>query len=183
MLSLSEVFGISIPFVIIYLFVFISIHRAEPLVWVIAGSLARGRLEVLIAQPAAAALEQLHDLPVACHVAQELARLGVIHGRAARHLDGAVLAILARALVLIARLAVGGNDVAGVLQVNERPQVGVALQVHVAATAAVAAVGTALGHIFGAVEVPAAGAALARAAQYLYIINKIRICHLSVFYS
>jgi hypothetical protein len=132
---------------------------------------------VLVAQPAAAALEQLHDLPVARHVAQELARLGVIHGRAARHLDGAVLAILARALVLIARLAVGGNDVAGVLQVNERPQVGVALQVHVAATAAVAAVGTALGHVLGAVQVGRAAAAVAAAAQYLHIVDEIGFCH------
>ncbi len=59
---------------------------------------------------------------------------------------------------------------------------GVATQYDMTAATAVAAVGTALGHIFGPVEVARAGAALARAAQYLYIVDEIGVCHRWGFY-
>ena len=132
---------------------------------------------MLVTQAAPAAAQQTHDLTVFGHITQELTRLGIIHRRAARHLDGAVLAVFARHLVLAARLTVGSEHMTLVFQVDKRPQVAVTLQVDVAATAAVATVRTALGDILGTVQMRRAGTALTTAAQYLHIVNKIALCH------
>ena len=139
--------------------------------------LACRRLEMLVAQAAAAATQQAHDLTILGHVTQELPRLGIIHRCATRHLDGAVLTVLTRHLVFTTRLTVGSEHMALKLQMDEGPQVAVSLQVDVTATTAVAAVRTALGDILGTVQMRRAGTALTTAAQYLHIVNKIALCH------
>lgn len=53
----------------------------------------------------------------------------------------------------------------------------VAFKYDMTATTAIAAVGSAFGHIFSTMEVSATGSALTRAEVYLYIINEIGICH------
>ena len=88
----------------------------------------------------------------ACRVAVRK-RLGVIGHGAAGHLYHLVLAVLAEAAVLRAAFAVSGQYVALILQVQQRPIVAVAAQDDVAAPSAVAAVGSALGHVLGTVHV------------------------------
>ena len=144
--------------------------------------LAGSGLEVLIAQTTTSTTQQAHDLSILGHVTQELPRLGIIYRRSARHLDGAVLAVLTRALVLATRLAVGGKHMTLVLQVDECPQVAVTLQVDVATTAAVTAVRTTLGDILGAVQMGRTGATLATAAHDLHIVDKIALCHKSLVF-
>ena len=141
------------------------------------GRLAGSGLEVLVAQATTSATQQAHDLPVLGHVTQKLSRLGIIHSGAAGHLDGAVLAVLACALVLTAGLAVGSEHVALILEVDKRPQVAVPLQEDVPATAAVAAVGTPLGYILGAVQVGRSSAAFTAAAQDFHVVNEVAFCH------
>ena len=63
-LSLFEILGISIPFVIIYLFVFISIHRASPLVWVVVG-IEESRLQSDVESPVLGAVQRLLDMILA----------------------------------------------------------------------------------------------------------------------
>ena len=147
----------------------------------IAGRAVGGTFEVPVAETAAAALQQRHLLAVVAHLAEVFARLGVEDDGAARNLNGDVLAVLAERASGAAALAVAGEYMAAELQRKQRPHVFVALEDDVAATAAVTAVGTSLRHIFGSVEMTRAGTALARAAQYLYIVYEVRICHNSVF--
>ncbi len=132
-----------------------------------------GALEVPVAQAAAAAAQQLHELAVVGHLREVLAVFCVVHHRAAGHVDDHILAVLAEAAAGAAALAVAGEDVAAVFQGQQRPHVAVAAQDYVAAAAAVAAVGAAFGHILGAVEVARAGAALTRAAQYLDVVYEV----------
>ena len=70
-------------------------------------------------------------------------------------------------------LAVFGELVALVFEVDERPVLFVTLQDDTPALAAVAAVGTAESHEFLAPEMRRAAAAVPRTGEYLYVIDKI----------
>lgn len=57
----------------------------------------------------------------------------------------------------------------------------VTAQDYVTSTTSVAAVGTTLGDVFGSMVMTASGTTLATTAKYLYVINKIRVCHNKIF--
>ena len=126
-----------------------------------------------VAQSAASAFQQDDLLSVLGDVAHVLAGLGVVGHGAAGHLDDLVLAILAEAAVLGAALAVSGQDVAVVAQVQEGPVVAVAAQDDVSATTTIAAIGTTVGAVLGASHVGGTSSALARADVYLHVVNEI----------
>ena len=74
-------------------------------------------------------------------------------------------------------LAVLGELVTLVFEVDERPVLLVALQDDAPALAAVTAVGTAESHEFLAAKMRRAAAAVPRAGEYLYVIYEIGTCH------
>ena len=88
----------------------------------VARRLVGGRLEMLVALAAAASGEEDMLLPLLGHLAQDLAGLIVLHDRAQWQLDDNVLARCARALVARAHPAILGDDVFGVSQVQQGPQ-------------------------------------------------------------
>jgi hypothetical protein len=97
--------------------------------------------------------------------------------RTQRHRNDDVGRILARRPGAGTALAVLGELVALVLEVDERPVLPVALQNDAAALAAVAAVGTAERHEFLAAEMGRAGTSVARAGEYLDVVYEIGTCH------
>ena len=70
-------------------------------------------------------------------------------------------------------MAVGGEYMPLIAQMQERPHVAVALKDDMTAATAVAAVGSTLRHIFGSVIMPAAGTTFTRATKYLDVIYEI----------
>ena len=70
-------------------------------------------------------------------------------------------------------LAVFGELVTLIFEVDERPVLLVALQDDAPALAAIAAVGAAESHEFLAPEMRRAAAAVSRTGEYLYVIDKI----------
>ena len=126
-----------------------------------------------IAPAAATAAQEFHHLSVFIHIAKELTGFGIIHRRSARHLNGAVFAILTVALVFVARAAIGGKNVAHIFQVNQRPEVAVSFQVNVSSSAAIATIRSALRHIFAPVKVCRAIAPTPTAAHNFHIVDKI----------
>ena len=92
------------------------LHRLAGLciAWCLVGS----RAELEVAQSAAPALQEQHLLTVVGHVADILARLGIIDHGAAGHVDIHVLAVGAVAFVLAAVAAVLCKDMALVFQVQ-----------------------------------------------------------------
>ena len=74
-------------------------------------------------------------------------------------------------------LAVLGELVPLVFEVDERPVLLVALQDDAPALAAVTAVGAAESHEFLAAKMRRAAAAVPRAGEYLYVIYEIGTCH------
>ena len=78
-----------------------------------------------VAQTATAAFQQLDFLSMLGYLAQELAGFGIEHCSAHRHLDGAVLTVLAETASAGAWCTVAGKHVAHVFQVQECPQVAV----------------------------------------------------------
>ena len=69
-----------------------------------------------------------------------------------------------------------------VLEVQQCPQVAIAAKDDMSSSSAVAAIGSAFGHIFRTVEVHATWSAFARAAVDLYIIDKRGRCHVLFLY-
>ena len=102
-----------------------------------------------------------------------LARLAVVHHRAARYFDDLVFSVLAERAALSAFAAIGCHDMLLVLEVQQRPEVTVATQDDRPAFTAITAVGTSLGQVFGSVQVHTARAALTGAAINLHIVDKI----------
>ena len=97
--------------------------------------------------------------------------------RTQRHGNHDVLGVLARRTGARTALAVLGELVTLVFEVDQGPVLAVALQDDTAALAAVAAVGAAESHEFLAAEMRRAGSAVTRTGEYLYVIYKIRSCH------
>ena len=89
------------------------------------------------------------------HLADELTRLAVIDYRTARHLDDLVLAVLTERTALTALATVCRHDMLLVFQMQQGPQVTVAVQNDRTAFASVTAVRTAFGQVLGAMKVHA----------------------------
>src|SRR5262249_46343798 len=105
-------------------------------------------------------------------VAERLARIGVGDDGAERQPHGDVVAILAGAIVA----APGATALRAIAQrlaaIEQGANVRIHTQPHVAATAAVAAVGAALRHVLRAPEADAAGAALPGSDLDLGVVNE-----------
>ena len=106
-----------------------------------------------VAETASAAAQQLHLLAVFGDFAEVFAAFGVEHDCAAGNFHHDIVAVFAEAAASGAAFPVAGEYVSPVFQRQQRPHVAVALEDDMAATATVAAVGSAFGNIFGAVEV------------------------------
>ena len=130
-----------------------------------------------VAQATSSALQEHYLLFVACHLADIFTRLGIIDHRTHRHLDDGILAVLSERLVGHTCLAISGEDVTLVTQVEQGPVVAVAMQDDRASLASIAAIGSPLGDVLGAMQVRAATAALARATIDANVIDKIGFCH------
>ena len=91
-------------------------------------------------------------------------------------LQNLVLAGAAGAEVLATVFAVFGKDMLGVLQVQQRPALRGAAQYHMAATSAVATVGTGFGVVLHPQQMGAAGASFARTDEYFNVVYKVG-CH------
>ena len=119
-----------------------------------------------------------------CHLAHRLGgRRPVIvlenalGDRAQRNRDHDVAGVLARGARPGAVLAVLGELVTLVFEVDEGPVLTVALQDDAAALAAVAAVGAAESHEFFTAEMRRAGPSVSRTGKYFHVIYKVRTCH------
>ena len=99
---------------------------------------------------------------------------GTVGHRSQRHVDIDIVASGTCQLVFTSRHAVTGIDVLGVTKVQQGPQLGIAAQNDVSATTAIATIGTAFWDVFLPAEMQRARAAFARAAEYLYVIYKVR---------
>lgn len=137
-----------------------------------------------VAQTAPAAPEQHEPLAVGRHLAHRfggrspvLVLENALGYRAQRNRDHDVAGVLARGARPGAVLAVLGELVTLVFEVDERPVLLVALQDDAPALAAVTAVGTAESHEFFAAKMRRAAAAVPRAGEYLYVIYEIGTCH------
>ena len=109
--------------------------------------------ELEVAQSAASAFQQHDFLPVVGNVADILSRLSIVDHRPARHVDIHVLAVGPVTLVLTAIASVFSEDMALVLQVQQRPVVVVATQDDAATLATVATVRTSVGVILHMAQV------------------------------
>ena len=93
-----------------------------------------------------------------------------------------VFAVASGATVCSASLPVCGKYVPAVFQVQQRPQIAVATQYYVSATASVATIGATFRHILCPVEVQRTSTTLARATKDFHIVDKIRpSCHISCY--
>ena len=92
-------------------------------------------------------------LTVVAHFGQVLAGVGVVDNGAAGDVDYYVFAVATATTIFGTALAVAGKYVTFEFERQQCPHVSVAAQYDVSAASAVAAVGTALGDVFGAVEV------------------------------
>ena len=143
----------------------------------VAGCLVGGGLEVVVAPAAAAALTQDVLLPGLHELGDDFFGLGIFDHYALGHFQHDVGAVLAPFEGLGTVAAVLGPHHFAVAQVDEGPQLGIYAQDDVAAPAAVTAVGTALGDVFGPVEVSASGAAVTAGAEDAYVVYEVTFCH------
>ncbi len=139
----------------------------------VARCLVGGGAKLEIAQSAASAFEQHHDLSVFDDIAEIFTGFGIVGHGAGRHLDVAVGAVAAVAAAFAAVAAIAGKDMAIVAQVEQRPVVAVAAQVDVASAPTIAAVGAAEGLVFGAVHVHRTAAALTGATVDFDVVYEI----------
>ena len=139
----------------------------------VARCLVGGGAKLEVAQSAASAFEQHHDLSVFDDIAEIFTGFGIVGHGAGRYLDVAVCAITAVAAAFAAVAAVAGKNVTVIAQVEQRPVVAVAAQVDVASAPTIAAVGAAEGLVFGAVHVHRTAAALTGATVDFDVVYEI----------
>ena len=140
----------------------------------IAGSLVGSCLEVPVTQTTTTTFEKHYLLAVSRNLANNLACLGVARNRTEGHLDNLVLGALTRHTRTATRLTILGEDVARIFKVDEGPILAVASEDNATTRAAVATIGTTVGHKFLPAEVGTTRATRTRAAKYLYVIYKVR---------
>lgn len=138
-----------------------------------AGRLHGGRFEKVVALAAAPAGHEDFFLVLFGDFEDEFARFGIAGHRAEGHFDDDVVAIAAAFEAATAAAPVGCKDVFAVFEREQRPLVVVGFEDDMAAPAAVAAVGAALGVGCRAVKMDAARAAFATFEVDFYVINKV----------
>ena len=136
------------------------------------GDLAGGRGKMHIAPAALAALGDHHGL-IARNIRDHQAGFGFLHQRAAGHLDDKIRGIFAGAALCAAILPIFGVVLALIAEVHQGRQVIIRLKHHIAAAAAIAAIGAAGCHKLFAVKTDRAVAALACVYPNGCNINKI----------
>jgi hypothetical protein len=113
-----------------------------------------------VAESSAATLEQRHSLVVFFHFAYILARLAVIYDSAAWYFDYFILAVLTERTTLAALSTISSHDMFLVLEVEERPEIPVAMQDYRPALTSVTTIRTAFRHVLGTMKVHTTCAAL-----------------------
>ena len=131
-----------------------------------------------VAQSAASAFEEHDRLAVLHDIAEVLARFGIVGHGAAGHVNVFVLAVRTMGAAFRTVAAVASENVALIAQVEQGPIVVVGAQIDVPTSAAIAAIGAAVGLILGAVQVHRASAALTRAAVNLDVVGKVAFSHI-----
>ena len=141
------------------------------------GRVTPRRRETHVAFAAVSAARHEDLPPVLEHVADQEPRVRVAHQRPQRNLDIDVFSALAEALVGSAVFAVVRKIFPCKAEGEQIVHVLVAHEIHVAAPAAVAAVGPACGFAFIGLEGIHSVAAVARLDEYFYLIRKFAVCH------
>lgn len=144
----------------------------------IAGRTVGRRGKMPVAEPAFAPAKKFHLFAVFRNLTKESAGLGIKYGRADRHVDDPVFAILSGGTVGTSGLSVGGEYMTLVAQWQQSPHMTVASQDYVSAPAAVAAVGASFGNILRPMEMSAPRAPFSGATKNLDVVYKIRFCHI-----
>ena len=108
---------------------------------------------------------------------EDFTGLGILDNRTQWHIDVRVLSVCTVLVLASARFTVLSDDVAGVLEVQQRPILGIASNDDVPSASTVTAVGAALRRHPVAHEMRRAGAALPRAAANLDVINEVLARH------
>jgi hypothetical protein len=126
-----------------------------------------------VTQASTTAFKENHTLIVRFDFANELACLTIINYSAARYFDDFVLTVFSKGTALSSFAAIGSHDVLLILEVQERPQVAVAVQNYRSSFASITSVRSAFGQILGTMKVHTACTALTRAAVDFYIVDKI----------
>ena len=139
--------------------------------------LVGGRLEVVVPEAATSARGGDEFLAVLRDFSLDLARFGILDQRAKRHFNDLVLAVGTVLPVARTRLAVRGDHVPLVFEVQERPEVVVPANDHVTSTSAVASVRTALGGGLVAVHVRRALPPFSRAAADFDVVDEVLAGH------
>ena len=135
-------------------------------------------LEVAVAEAAAAALAEDALLSGVHEFEEDFSGLSHLGHRADRHFEHYVPAVLAMAVGRTSGLAVLGLDVLAVLEVDERPELGIGPQYDVSSPAAVASVGSALRDVFRTVQMHRACASVSGCAEYLDVVYEIAVGHI-----
>ena len=126
-----------------------------------------------VSQTAATAFQQHDSLTMLFHFGQELARIAVVNDRTARHFNNLILTILTETATLATTATVRCHDMFLVFEMQQRPQITIALQDNMSSTASITSIRTAFGHIFGAMKVHTTCTSLARTAINLNVIDEI----------
>lgn len=139
----------------------------------VARCLVGGGAKLEIAQSAASAFEQHHDLSVFDDIAEIFTGFGIVGHGAGGYLNVAICAVTAVAAAFAAVAAVAGKNVAVIAQVEQRPVVAIAAQVDIPPAPTITAVGAAEGLVFGAVHVHRTAAALTGATVDFDVVYEI----------
>ena len=126
-----------------------------------------------VTQASSSAFEQHDTLTMLFHFGQKLARITIINDRSARHFDNLILAILTETATFATTTTIGRHDMLLVFQMQQRPQITIALKDDMSSTASITTVRTAFWHIFSAVKVHTPGTSFARTAIDLNVIDEI----------
>ena len=139
-----------------------------------------------VSEAAPTAFEQYELFAVGRHLADIFGERGAVllfnhtpGDRAQRHGDDDVARIFARRTGTRPALAVLGELVALVFEVDERPILTVALQNDAAAPSAVAAIGAAEGDELLPTEMRRTGTAVPRTGENLHVVYKVRTSHIT----
>jgi hypothetical protein len=118
-------------------------------------------------------------LSVVGHIAEVFARLGIVNDCAARDINITVFAICSCATAGPSVASVTGENMTLEAEVQKRPIVVVASQIHMASAPTIAAIRSAIGNVFGTMHVHGTSATFTRTAAYLDVIYEVAFCHLT----
>ena len=139
----------------------------------VARCLVGGGAKLEVAQSAASAFEQHHDLSVFDDIAEIFTGFGIVGHGAGRYFNVPICAVAAVAAAFAAVAAVAGKNVAVIAQVEQGPVVAIAAAVDITPTPTIATVGAAEGLVFGAVHVHRTAAALTGATVDFDVVYEI----------